>query len=96
MRHFPALIGFVVPILLALPAHTAALSKEQTARFDQNQDRQVDPEKALVYARHLYDKNNILADYDTNLNGQIDLEELDSSMRTCAPSILSQLVRKSD
>lgn len=66
----------LVLLISALAANAAELSPEQAKRFDTNGDDFVDSEKATVYARHLYDEHNILADYDKNLNGQIDPDEL--------------------
>jgi len=69
--------GAILVLLLSFVAANAAeLSPEQAKRFDTNGDDFVDSEKATVYARHLYDQHNILADYDKNLNGQIDPDEL--------------------
>lgn len=65
-----------VLLISALAANAAGLSPEQAKRFDTNGDDFVDSEKVTVYARHLYDQRNILADYDKNLNGQIDSDEL--------------------
>ena len=64
-------------MLVLTPAGAGSLTKEQVSRFDSRGIKSVDPDKAKVYARHLYDKHNILADYDRNLNGRIDPDELE-------------------
>lgn len=71
----------VLPVVLAMmllpsaSASAASLTKEQAARFDTDGDGNVDSDKAAVYARHLYDETGILALYDRNLNGLIDVDE---------------------
>lgn len=73
-----SVLGVLAAIISTPVASAGDLSKEQVQRFDANGDDFVDPDKAGVYARHIYDKNNILADYDSNLNGRIDPQELDA------------------
>lgn len=74
---FCSLIASFVLLATAVQVAAGDLSEGQLKRFDENGDQFVDKEKAGVYARHIYDQHNILADYDQNLNGRIDPGELD-------------------
>ncbi|WP_326890450.1 hypothetical protein U8P73_09845 [Rhizobium beringeri] len=71
-----AAVALTMSTCVADGANAGELSLEQVKRFDTNGDDFVDSDKATVYARHIYDQHNILADYDKNLNGQIDPDEL--------------------
>jgi hypothetical protein len=73
-----SLFGVLATVSSAAVASAGDLSREQVKRFDANGDEFVDRDKAVVYARHIYDKHNILADYDSNVNGRIDPQELET------------------
>jgi len=89
MRSWTITGAIAALIFLGISAQAGNLSKEQASRFDRDQDGQVDAGMATVYARHLYDNTNVLAEYDADLDGEIGHEELarlNADLRTVDPS----------
>ncbi|WP_422383431.1 hypothetical protein [Roseibium album] len=68
---------FTSAVIFPQEAVSAKLTKEQLNRFNAGDNKTVDVNKADEYIKHILDKHHVLAEYDENLNGKIDLDELE-------------------